>query len=197
MSNSDPAVSDNFELKITELLAQGLIYYEQAKKLDNIAANKASECFSKVIEIDPDNPKAHAFLAGSTILAGASGSPLLAFKIINKGIEDIDAANRRWPENIFVRIVRAFTGYKLPSMFQRRQIAQKDFEYIITATQSKCEQVDTNTLQLSCIYLAQCYVDGGRIKDARSCLTTLEGQPIESAIEEELRKARRRIDVSK
>jgi tetratricopeptide (TPR) repeat protein len=111
----------------------GLVYHHQAVLRVDGMLDKAIKTLEKVMELDPSDTEAHAFLGSCyTMVARDSRNPFTKMKMVRKGTKIIDASVGKEPKNILIRILRANNSLNLPGFLGRRHYAMEDYLYIET-----------------------------------------------------------------
>lgn len=96
------------------------------------APSQAQDYLERVLDIDPDDQLARAYLGSATTMrARDSWNVITRVSNANRGIALIDEAVRHDRENIRLRLLRANHSYSLPDMFERELIALDDFRYAV------------------------------------------------------------------
>ena len=105
-------------------------YYEAIDGRD-AAWHEARALFTKLREVSSDDAKVLAY-AGSIELKEASRvlAPWNKGKLAKAGLELLDDAVKRAPEDLEVRFVRAASTFQLPGLFHRREQSEADFAWI-------------------------------------------------------------------
>ena len=105
-------------------------YYEAIDGRD-AAWQEARALFVKLREVSDDDPKVLAY-AGSIELKEASRAfaPWKKGKLAKAGLELLDEAVKRAPDDLEVRFVRAASTFPLPKMFGRNQQSEADFAWL-------------------------------------------------------------------
>ncbi len=122
---------ENSPADLDALKRLGLVYHHQAVlKLDGML-DKAIESLEKVMQQDPADMEARAFLGSCyTLVARDSNNPFTKMKMVRKGSKAIDASVEKDPKNILIRILRANNSLNLPGFLGRRHFAMEDYLYI-------------------------------------------------------------------
>ncbi len=109
---------------------------EDAKKF----APKAVEFLSKAHEINKNDKETMCYLgSATTMMAKTTWNPFKKTSYVDKGIALMDKAVELDPDNVSVRMTRAMNSIRLPSMFNRRDIAVEDFEHLVDIIEKKPE----------------------------------------------------------
>ena len=118
----------------------GIAYHTKAQKDAKKFAPKAVEFLSKAHEINKnDNETMCYFGSATTMMAKTTWNPIKKTSYVNKGIALMDKAVELDPDNVSVRMTRAMNSIRLPSMFNRRDIAVEDFEYLASLIEKNPE----------------------------------------------------------
>lgn len=95
------------------------------------APDKAVENLEKAKQLSTDDYEILAYLGSAkTMIARDSWNVVTKISSTNKGINLMDQAIKKAPDNIAVRMVRAYNSLALPEFFNRRHIAKIDFLHI-------------------------------------------------------------------
>jgi len=109
----------------------GLVYHHQAVLRIDGMLNEAIITLEKVMELDPADLEAYAFLGSCyTMVAWDSKNPFTKMKMVRKGTKIIDGCVTKAPKNILIRILRANNSLNLPGFLGRRHYALEDYLYI-------------------------------------------------------------------
>jgi hypothetical protein len=105
-------------------------YYEAVDGRSE-SLGEARELFRKLRESDGSNPKVLAY-TGSIELMEASRAiaPWKKGRLAKEGLQLLDDAVARAPQDLEVRFVRAASTFRLPEMFRRREQSEKDFAWL-------------------------------------------------------------------
>ena len=117
----------------------------------------------------------------------SDGSAMFAHAI--EGIEIIENAVRRDPENIELRKIRAQHSYRLPeAFFHRTAAAITDFEYLAAQFRACSSDIDSGEYQKILYQLGDCYRRLGMTADAREIWDELLNLYPDSPYAEAVRK---------
>jgi len=114
---------------VKEVPQEGLQYYEQALEGDREAAFKAFDIFSQAMEKHRRNPLVQAYYADCLSMTGKYqedvpgmiGLTIQAMKTYDRLVAD-------YPDNVQLRLMRAYHSYRLPeTFFHRTATAIEDF----------------------------------------------------------------------
>jgi len=113
------------------LKAIGIAYSIKAKEDVKTYAPKAVEFLTRAHEIDTKDYETMCHLgSATTMMARTTVNPVKKMSYVNKGTGFMDKAVRKNPDNISVRLTRAFNSKSLPSFLDRGHIALEDFEHL-------------------------------------------------------------------
>lgn len=113
------------------LKAIGIAYHIRAEKNAKKYAPKALEFLSRASEMNKKDYETICYLgSATTMMATTTWNPMKKMSYANKGIALMDKAVRKDPDNISVRMTRAFNSKNLPSFLNRGKYALEDFEYL-------------------------------------------------------------------
>jgi tetratricopeptide (TPR) repeat protein len=109
----------------------GIAYHHRAKNDAKGYARKAVEMLSRAQEISPDDNETLCYLgSATTIMAKTTWNPMKKMSYVNKGMELMDRAVEREPDNYSVRATRGLNATHLPTFLEREPIALEDFEHL-------------------------------------------------------------------
>lgn len=119
--------------KKDELFGKGLKLHGVALSGDKEAVRGALDYFTKALELEPDNPLIKAYHADCTSLeARHAADPGKMFAGAIKAMKTLDAVVNSNPDDVEIRFIRAYHGFRLPeAFFHRTAAAIADFEYLI------------------------------------------------------------------
>ena len=176
--------------KRTALIEEVLRLLELGEAGDRAAAEKAHELATEVRSLFPEDPLVEALYGSSYSLIGryaSDGSAMFAHAI--EGIEIIENAVRRDPENIELRKIRAQHSYRLPeAFFHRTAAAITDFEYLAAQFRACSSDIDSGEYQKILYQLGDCYRRLGMTADAREIWDELLNLHPDSPYAEVVRK---------
>jgi tetratricopeptide (TPR) repeat protein len=113
------------------LKAIGITFHVKAKEDAEKYAPEAVEFLTRAHEINTKDYETMCYLgSATTMMARTTWNPVKKMSYVNKGTCFMDKAVRRDPDNVSVRLTRAFNSKSLPSFLKRGQIALEDFEYL-------------------------------------------------------------------
>lgn len=137
------------------VLEKAIVLHDRACDGDGKAAEKAVGLFTKMIEAEPKNAVAVAYLGSSYALMGRH-SDVLNDKVryTNRGIRFLDQSLQYGADNFTVRVIRAHVNLSLPAMFKRADAARADIEkldslYMAAPSQEHAQQVAPLYAQLA------------------------------------------------
>lgn len=91
------------------------------------AVGEAVEAFEQIVEADPENALARAYLGSSYALTARDASEVAdRIRFVNRGLRNLDAAVEAAPDDFVIRLIRANVSAGLPEMFGRRERAIED-----------------------------------------------------------------------
>jgi cytochrome c-type biogenesis protein CcmH/NrfG len=115
------------------LKALGIAYSKKARTDFKKYTPKAVECLTRAYEMDKTDYETMCYLGSTTtMMANTTRNPFKKMSYVNKGTAQMDKAVRKDPDNISVRLTRAFNSKSLPEFLNRGHIAIEDFEYLAT-----------------------------------------------------------------
>ena len=113
------------------LKAIGIAYHTKAKKDPKTYATKAVDFLTRAHERERKDYETMCYLgSATTMMAQTTWNPIKKMYYVNIGTGHMDKAVRKNPDNISVRMTRAFNSKNLPSFLGRRDIALEDFDYL-------------------------------------------------------------------
>jgi len=131
---------------VAALVQLGKLYHDRAAAGDNDAVEKGFTYLDRALELDSSNAVALAYRGSLwTMRARDAWWPFNKLSKVDRGVDEMDKAVDRAPENITVRLVRAINGVQLPEMFHRLPVALKDFDHLL-----KTPEFGRLTPQLRC-----------------------------------------------
>jgi len=109
----------------------GTVYHSMALKDSKTYAKKAAQYLEKAHQKRIDDNVVLCYLGSAyTLLAKGAGDPMDQMSYVNKGVEYMDKAVRKDPDNITIRLTRANNSKALPKFLNRQPIAYEDFEHL-------------------------------------------------------------------
>jgi len=109
----------------------GVIYHDLAQKDAKTYAKKAVNSLEEAQKVKPEDNVTLCYLGSAyTLMAKEFWNPVSKSNYVNKGIECMDKAVRKDPDNITVRMTRGINSTRLPGILNRRQVAYEDFEHL-------------------------------------------------------------------
>lgn len=109
----------------------GVIYHDMALKDTKTYAKKAVNSLEEAQKIKPEDNVTLCYLGSAyTLMAKESWNPVSKSNYVNKGIECMDKAVKKDPDNITIRMTRGLNSRGLPGFLNRRQVACEDFEHL-------------------------------------------------------------------
>ena len=113
------------------LKAIGIAFHLKAKKDAKKYAPKAVEFLARAHDSNTKDYETMCYLgSATTMMARTTWNPVKKMSYVNKGTGFMDKAVRKDPDNVSVRLTRAFNSKNLPSFLERGHIALEDFEYL-------------------------------------------------------------------
>ncbi|MEA2014008.1 MAG: hypothetical protein U9N38_01670 [Thermodesulfobacteriota bacterium] len=149
--------SSNYEM----LKAIGIAYHIKAAKDTEAYAPKAVEFLSKACEMDKKDYETICYLgSATTMMATTTWNPIKKMSYVNKGAALMDKAIRKAPDNVSVRMTRAFNSKNLPPFLNRGDIALEDFEYLADLIEKNPESL-TSIKKTVYVNLVELYSKAG------------------------------------
>lgn len=114
------------------LFSEAVIQHQQGIQGDKQAVKKAYELLDQIRKMVPGNNLVQAYYGSATALRGRdSRDTSLRFRRAIKGLKMLDESVSKEPDNVEIRILRAYVSFKLPEMyFHRSATAVEDFSYL-------------------------------------------------------------------
>ncbi|MBI3813568.1 MAG: tetratricopeptide repeat protein [Nitrospinae bacterium] len=114
----------------------GIAYHNLGRLEIKGLPDKAVEYLEKANQLSPADYEALAYLGSAkTMVARDSWNFFTKLSKVNEGINMMDRAVSKSPDNIAIRMVRANNSLKLPGFLNRKGIAMKDFQHLATLIQ--------------------------------------------------------------
>jgi hypothetical protein len=156
------------------LHALGIAYHNAALKDSKAYAKKAVQYLEKAHQKKMDDNVALCYLGSAyTLLAKDASDSMDRMSYVNKGVEYMDKAVRKDPENITIRMTRANNSKSLPKFLNRRPIAYEDFEVLASLFQKGLKV--PSSLKISVYHsLAAMYKEDGNMAETRKYQTMAE-----------------------
>lgn len=108
-----------------------VIYHDMALKDTKTYAKKAVNSLEEAQKIKPEDNVTLCYLGSAyTLMAKESWNPVSKSNYVDKGIECMDKAVKKDPDNITIRMTRGLNSKGLPGFLNRRQVAYEDFEHL-------------------------------------------------------------------
>lgn len=115
----------------TDLYSKARTLYYEVIDGNKDAHDRASELFKKLRDARGGDPKVLAYSGSLELLeASRAFAPWKKGKLAKAGLELLDDAVKRAPEDLEVRFVRAASTFTLPGMFHRREQSEADFTWL-------------------------------------------------------------------
>ena len=116
-----------------DLVAKGVACHDKARRGDPHAAREALELFKLAHQLDPSDATVAAYYGSSLALVGRDMvDPNQKVQNALKGLKLLDRAAQDDPENITVRMLRAYVNFRVPEhYFSRTSIAVQEFSYLV------------------------------------------------------------------
>ena len=116
---------------IQKLKMLGIAYHNLATLKVQDTSRKAVAYLQKAHSLSPNDEEVQVYLGSATTMVGRdSWNVLSKISSVNKGIKMMDEAVVTMPDSIVVRMVRANNSLDLPDLFNRKEIAKKDFQHL-------------------------------------------------------------------
>ena len=118
---------DDYEM----LKTLGIAYHIMAMRDAQAYAPLAVEIFSKACEKNESDYVALCYLGSATTMMAVTRSNFIEKgSYANLGIAMMDKSVRRAPDNVTVRLTRAYNSKGLPDFLGRKSVAIEDFEHL-------------------------------------------------------------------
>lgn len=143
IDNAKKAINKNSADK-ESLKVLGMAYHNLATLKVKGASEKAVEYLKKAHKQNPDDQLFFAVLGSATGMMGRDSSNIVTkMKGANKGINMIDRAIMKDPDNVLIRMIRANMSLRLPKFFNRRKFAKVDLLHIEEIIKREPKKVST------------------------------------------------------
>jgi len=152
----------------------GIAHHNAALKDSKVYAKKAVQYLEQIRQKKIDDTMVLCYLGSAyTLLARDAADPMDRMSYVNKGVEYMDKAVRKDPDNITIRMTRANNSKCLPKILNRRPIAYEDFELLASLFQKGLKI--PSPLKIS-VYrsLAALYQEDGNMAEAKKYQTMAE-----------------------
>ncbi len=146
----------------------GAVRYYMAVRDAQIYVKEAIQTLEKALKVKPDDNGVLCYLGSAyLIMARDESDPAPQMSYVGKGLEMMDAAVKRSPDDISIRIIRGYTTRAMPVFLGRRHTAYEDFEYIVALIEKGGKvQPSLKTLIYGTL-AAMCQEDGNSEKAGR------------------------------
>jgi len=123
---------DEREKLKADLVAKGVSLHDKARLGDVHATREACEVFRLAHQLDPDDATVLAYYGSALSMTGRDAvDPNLKVQNALRGLKLLDQAVQADPDNITVRVLRAYVNYRVPEhFFNRTSVAVEDFTYL-------------------------------------------------------------------
>ncbi|OPY03817.1 MAG: hypothetical protein A4E61_01027 [Syntrophorhabdus sp. PtaB.Bin184] len=139
------------DLETVKLMA--IAYHSLASAKIKGTTKKAIAYLEKARELSPDDMELLAYLGSAmTMSARDSWNVVAKLSRVNKGINMLDTAVARAPSNIALRMIRGSNSMALPGMFNRKDVALKDFLFVEEMLGKKPEWNDHDKTLASSVF---------------------------------------------
>ncbi|MBX7157669.1 MAG: hypothetical protein K1X66_04705 [Verrucomicrobiae bacterium] len=120
------------ETVFTDPLIQKVVsLHDQALNGNSKDVQKAEEVINQALLQSPDNQLLRAYLGSLLTIKSSKALPgIKKWKYFTGGLKMMDDAVDAAPHDVAVRLVRAMNNSQLPRIFNRRDNARADFQYI-------------------------------------------------------------------
>ena len=109
----------------------GIAYHIMATKNAREYAPLAFKTLSKVHGMNETDCVSLCYLGSATTMMAATTNDLMEkSSYTNRGIALMDKAVRKAPDNVNVRLTRAYNSKSLPDFLERKSVAVEDFEHL-------------------------------------------------------------------
>lgn len=137
---------------------------------DKTAGEQAGDLFAKLHRESPDNALIEVYYGSERLLEAQRTWALWKKNSLSKeGIQLMDGAVKKEPENLEVRFVRAATERSLPSFFGRKEQAASDIAFIVNRASDAVKEgkLEGRLAAASFFYYGEWCRDNSRLKDAQ------------------------------
>lgn len=177
---------------IRSLMEKGKSYYEQATVAgDEVAAEKAYECFDKAFSLDSTNAVALVYRGAVTIQRAQFTWWLpTKFSRVKQGGHDMDWAVSMAPHDMNIRLMRAMTSLTLSGIFSKLRTAIEDFDVLLANPELPKQAFELQSAMY--YYAGLAYRRDDQVGKAKSCFQKavfiLPGSEIAEKAKEELKE---------
>ncbi len=156
------------------LCGLGIAYHDAALKDSKVYAKKAVQYLDLARQKKIDDTVVLCYLGSVyTLLAKDASNPMDQMSYVNKGVEYMDKAVRKDPDNIAIRLTRANNSKSLPKFLNRRPVAYEDFELLASLFRKGLKV--PSPLKISVYHsLAAMYKEDGNMPEAKKYQTMAE-----------------------
>jgi hypothetical protein len=152
-----PARSAPAEPDVGQLAHAKELYYKGVAG-DEKSLQASAELLGEMANSSPTNPELMAY-RGSIILlqAGRTWAVWRKWELSKQGIQMLDGAVERAPQNLEVRFVRAATTRHLPGFFQRSEQSKDDLRFLASRVPeaAKRDQMDPRIAAAALLFYAE------------------------------------------
>ncbi len=156
--------SDQHSLKVL-----GIAYHNLGVLKVSGAPKKAEEYLEKSKNASPDDYEVLVYLGSAkTMVARDSWNVFTKISNVNKGVNMIDSAVKKAPDNITLRIVRADNSLALPGSFNRIHFVKEDFLHSEKLIERASSEIDADTRAEVFYQLGMVYKSEGNMSLAKT-----------------------------
>jgi len=131
-----------------ELFNEAIELYQRGVSGDGKSAQKAVDLFAHLRNQRHGDNVLDAYYGASNLLMGKfEKNPMNKGKWINQGLDIVDKAHKRDPDNTKIRILRGYGCYHLPVYFNRIGTTIEDFEYLLSRNQKEPGVISENLVR--------------------------------------------------
>jgi len=113
------------------LLQLGQAYHDAAAANQKDAAAKSEKTLRRVLELNPSNAVARAYLGSAlTLRARDAVFPPTKLSLAREGFREMDAAVHQSPDSLQPRLIRGLNSVSVPKLFDRLKFAEGDLGWI-------------------------------------------------------------------
>ncbi|WP_269538912.1 tetratricopeptide repeat protein [Cerasicoccus fimbriatus] len=184
---------DNLELRYD----LGIAYTEVAmNEEDEEALDRSLIIFKQILKDDPNNAKTRAMLGSNTVMKAQYVSIFSKLDYVEEGYTILDELIASDPNNPDTRLIRGINASRSPGFLGRGDVAEEDFNWLLTDLQKSANTYDDNYRRTIYYYVGDWYLDD---RDKRCVELLLKASQLPGAprltddIEKSLKKAQKRF----
>lgn len=151
--------ADSMKGNEKSILNRGIQLHDMAVAGNNTTAKAAKEIFEKLLEKNPEDPMLEGYLGSTIALLGRDSLDSNSmFGNAVKGLQMLKSALNKEPDNVKLRLLRAFLYYNLPEVFfHMTEKTRKEFEFLREAYEDDNAVFPAETYYEILYCLGTCY----------------------------------------